>query len=239
MISFEDKVALYRSEKAAIFIPENALNEIETADSPSGKYYIDITKYKFDKENKIYTLGSVFLNLENGERKLISKVQRNYATFPFVFIENHSNGHDYLVCSEDIEGQTIIELDSGKESSWVPILAGFCWVDMIPSPSNNLIAIDGCYWGCPFETKIYDFSNPMKPPFDCLTEDYSIEKFNGWNNDDTCSIYVEFETRKSDGKPIKDLTEEEEESLYKLLEPGINQDDIYGYEKKEIIWSKS
>jgi hypothetical protein len=236
MISSEDKIAIYRSEKAAHFIPENALDDIEVINSPSGKYSVTVTKYKTNKENKVYTLGSVYLN---SNKQLISEIQRDYATFPLTFVENHPNGHDYLVCSEDTQGQTVVELDTGEKVSWVPILAGFCWVDMTPSPSRTLIAVDGCYWACPYEIKIYDFSNPMKPPFECLTEDYSIEKFNGWNVDDTCSIYVEYETRKSDGKPIKDLSEEEEAALYELLDPGHNHNDLFGYKNKEFVWSKS
>lgn len=235
MISAEDKIAAYRLEKAAFFIPENIVaNDMEIIYSPSNKYYITITKYKAN--HKIYTLGSVYLNSNN---ELISEIQRDYATFPLVFIENHANGHDYLVCSEDTQGQTVVELDTGKKASWVPTLAGFCWVDMTPSPSGNLIAVDGCYWACPYEIKIFDFSNPLFPPFECLTEDYSIEKFNGWNKDETCSIYVEYETRKSDGKPIKDLTEKEENDLYAQLDPGHNHNDLFGYENKEFVWSKS
>lgn len=244
MISVEDKLELYRLEKAACFTEESAQKDnVKEYISHSGKYILLITPYKtssVDSQVKTwnYTLGQVYKIGPDGDKILISEIQRNYCSFPYVFVENHANGHDYLVCGEDYQGQTIVELDTGEKASWVPVMGGFCWVNMMPSPSGNLIAVDGCYWACPYEIKIFDFSNPLKVPFECYTDDFTIDKFNGWNADGSCSIEIEYEVRKSDGKPISELTEAEEDALNEELEPGVNMYDLYGYEKKTLVWSK-
>jgi hypothetical protein len=237
LISSEDKLEIYRLEKNSFFVPENAqLDQTKEYFSHSAMYVLTVTPYTTGPQSWKYSLGKVFKIVEEGKLELISEVQRNYGSFPFVFIEGHANGHDYLVCGEDYQGQTVIELDTGKKVSRVPQMGGFCWVNMMPSPSGNLMAVDGCYWACPYEIKIYDFSNPMDLPFNCLTEEYCIEKFEGWNKDESCNISVEYDTRKSDGKPLKDLTEEEETELERLCTPGTNQNEIYGYERKNLVW---
>jgi len=39
-------------------------------------------------------------------------------------------------------------------------------------PDGKTLATIGCYWACPFVTKVFDFSNPMVLP---LTEIKEIE----------------------------------------------------------------
>jgi hypothetical protein len=234
LISAEDKIELYRLEKSKYFTNENALAETTiTKSSPSGKYNLVITQYKTDPGYGNYSLGTV----SNGDIT-IDTVQRNYKEFTYVFIEGHPNGHDYLVCGEDYQGQTIIELDTGKRKDWIPSMGGFCWTKIIPSPSKTLLLVDGCYWGCPFYSIIVDFSNPLNAPYDILTEDYTIEDFETWNDDDSCSIEIEYEIRKSDGKALFELSKKELEDLNEELEPGVNQDEIFGYDKKWILWKK-
>jgi hypothetical protein len=72
--------------------------------SPSGKYRLVVTSYTTG------TLG-VITRVADGEE--IARVDRNYHSFEHTWIEDHPSGHDYLVCGEDYQGQTVIELDTG------------------------------------------------------------------------------------------------------------------------------
>lgn len=239
LISVEEKLKIYRSEKSKYFKDDNIVADSTTTyKSQSGKYELTIIQYKTEEKAWNYSLGKVYL-ISGSEKQLIAEIQRNYHSFPYSFVEEHPNGHDYLVCGEDYQGQTIIELDTGKRKDWIPAMGGYCWKQITPSPSKTLLFVDGCYWACPGDSIIVDFSSPLSPPFDRLNGDFTINSFKGWNEDDSCEIEIEYETRKSDGKPISELSEDEQDALEKDLEPGINQNEIFGYEVKWVTWKKS
>ena len=112
-------------------------------------------------------------------------VNRNYDHFPFAWTERHANGHDYLICSEDYMGQTIIELDTDERRDFVSEDEGFCWVNYSVSPNRQFVAVDGCYWACPYELCIVDFSEPLVLPYKKLWEGHfarSVRKFT-WKED--------------------------------------------------------
>lgn len=44
---------------------------------------------------------------------------------------------------------------------------GFIWVEYFPSPTGQRLAVIRCYWACPSEVVVYDFTSPMNLP---LTE---------------------------------------------------------------------
>ena len=148
--------------KDEIFAAENA-GESKEHLSPAGKYRLVVTTYQTGEGYWNYTQGKVY----RGE-KCLAEVRRNYHQFPFTFIEGHKNGHDYLVCGEDYQGQTVIELDTGERVDYRPAAAkkghGFCWAYYKPSPDGTLMAVNGCIWACPYENHVYDFAEPMKPP---------------------------------------------------------------------------
>lgn len=154
--------AYYVVRKDAMFAPENALEDKRwTHPSPSGKYTLLMTPFGTGKGSWDVTQGIVSLT----EGKQIAEVRRNYSAFPFLFIEGHPNGHDYLVCGEDYQGQTVIELDTGTRRELLPEEAkqghGFCWADYKFNEPNQMLVVEGCHWACPYEFRFYDFSDPM------------------------------------------------------------------------------
>lgn len=124
--------------------------------SPSGKYSLTVT----------YT-GAAWqahgLVQKNGET--LAEVERNHSSFPFLWIEDHPNGHDYLVCSADYQGHTVIELDTGKRIDWLPPEAeggaGHCMTDLSFNAEHKILIVEGCMWACPYEARLYDFADPM------------------------------------------------------------------------------
>lgn len=148
--------------KEDFFKPENEQPGKKVELSPNDKYKLIITNFSTQKGCWSYSQGQVF---KIGEDKPIAVVRRNYHAFPFLFIENHPNGHDYLVCGEDYQGQTVIELDTGKRldhlSKGTDKGMGFCWVDYHFNIENKILVVDGCIWACPYEFRFYDFSDPM------------------------------------------------------------------------------
>jgi hypothetical protein len=37
----------------------------------------------------------------------------------------------------------------------------FIWTDVHYNPQNNILAVSGCFWACPYGLILLDFSNPM------------------------------------------------------------------------------
>ncbi len=172
----------------------------------------------------------------------ITEVQRNYSYFPFAWIERHANGHSYLICGENYQGQTIIELDTGKRINYVPDSAsqgaGFCWAGAYPSPDGNLVAVYGCYWGASYEVKMYDFSDPLNPPWKELAVDQYADGVKSWIDNDSCTLLRSYEKCIPFNKPRCDLTDEEEKEFCKMYDNDNDEDKLIEIEDEPFIWRK-
>lgn len=152
---------VWELQKESYFVPANKLGEPTVHVSASQKYKLVVQQYETKKGYARYSRGLVY----KGDT-LVGDIKRNYCAFPFLFIEDHPNGHDYLVCGEDYQGQTVLELDTGMcsialsedaDKGW-----GFCWSSYQFNKSAQVLVVDGCIWACPYEFRLYDFSDPMK-----------------------------------------------------------------------------
>jgi len=93
------------------FAPKNErAGSRKVVQSPSGTYALEISRFG-TKSGWNFSQGTV---RQAGIDKPIAVIRRNYGSFPYLFIERHANGRDYLVAGEDYQGQTVIELDTGK-----------------------------------------------------------------------------------------------------------------------------
>jgi hypothetical protein len=152
----------WKLRKAAHFDPKN--ERVDTRQevlSPSGKYKLVISRFSTGPGSWDYAQGTVY-HVETQYE--LAKVQRNYGSFPFLWVENHPKGN-FLICGEDYQGQTVIELDTFKRRDFLPEEAkkghGFCWIDYEYIASAKILVVMGCIWACPEEYRLYDFSDPM------------------------------------------------------------------------------
>lgn len=132
----------------------------KTHDSPSGRYRLTVTRVLIPG-GWPYSQGVV----SEGDR-VIATVRRNIGHFPFVFVEGHPDGHDYLVCGEDYQGQTVVALDTGARVDHLPDEAeqgvAFCWTAMRFDAPSALLVVEGCIWACPYEYRFFDFARPSQ-----------------------------------------------------------------------------
>jgi hypothetical protein len=159
------------------FKPKNAGEIFEDNLSPDGKYRLVITPYATRKGCWNYSQGLIY---KVGKDQLLFEVQRNYSRFPYTWID-HPNGHQYLICGGDYQGQTVLELDTGERLDFLPPEAkdgvGFCWAVTRFDTTSKILVVCGCVWACPYEFRFYDFSDPMNgwPEItidnDCIEED--------------------------------------------------------------------
>lgn len=128
--------------------------------SPSGRYTLTVTNYPMGEGYWKFSRGVV----TNQAGEVVADVKRNYSSFWFTWMEGHCDGHDYLFCGEDYQGQTLCQLDTGATRSEIPDEAiegnGFCWAAATLLDSTTLL-VEGCYWGGPYEYRLYDVSTPM------------------------------------------------------------------------------
>jgi hypothetical protein len=179
-------------------------------------FRLNVSSHETRKGCWSYTEGIVTRLSDNF---IVADIKRNYATFWHTWV-NHPNGKKYMLCGEDYQGYSIVNLTDGIYKVHFPEEGyeghGFCWVSATPSPSGKLLAVEGCIWACPYEILILDFSEPDSLPyksFSCLD---ALSGMKRWHNDDSIEIINELDIRKSDGKLWKDLTVEEyEEAFFK------------------------
>ncbi|MHC4478215.1 MAG: hypothetical protein ACYTEL_21465 [Planctomycetota bacterium] len=76
-----------------------------------------------------------------------------------------------------------------------------------------MLAVDGCYWACPYDLVFYDFRNPDILPLDEIKRIASLDDCERWKDNDTFVMSREIEIRKSDGVPYESLTKAEQDIL--------------------------
>ncbi len=130
--------------------------------SPSGRYRLVTARLISGAGSWDCSKGAVY---GHGSDEPIAVVCRNYSSFDFLFVEGHENGHDYLVCGEDYQGQTAVELDTGRRldvlSKGAAEGIGFCWAGCSYNAEHRMLVVEGCHWACPYEFRFFDFSEPM------------------------------------------------------------------------------
>ena len=182
--------------------------------SPSGLYKLETSRYGNGKEVCWNYSRGIVSEISTG--RIIADVRRNYGNFWHTWIE-HPNGNEYLLCGEDYQGYSVVNLTHGTYQVYFPDEGhqgfGFCWAAVYPSPDKIILAVDGCYWACPYEVVFYDFREPDNLPYRELDRVDLLNECEGWLDNETFVLTREVEIRKSDGVPYKQLSEKEQEIL--------------------------
>ena len=174
------------SDREKYFVPENENVSCRSENaSPSGKYKLVVSSFSTREGSWNYTRGKVF---KIGSDEPIAVIDRNYSAFPFSWIEDHPNGHAYLVAGEDYQGQTVVELDTGKRRDHLSEDAekgiAFCWSEHRFDPKSMILVVCGCYWACPYEFRFFDFRSPMDLWPELALRDEKAEDGREWAEED-------------------------------------------------------
>ncbi len=150
--------------------------------SPSGRYFLRITEYTAGPGSWNYSRGVVF---REGDSDAVVDLKRNYGMFWHAWVQ--LRGREYLLCGEDYQGYNVIDLDAGTNTLTFPPDAykgkGFCWAAAYPSPDGETLAVEGCYWACPYEVVFIDFTDPSKSPLPELCRFEDLESVGAWVSD--------------------------------------------------------
>jgi len=84
----------------------------------------------------------------------------------------HQNGHEYLFYKRDLYGYSVFDLKTGQDFSYYPAASlpfaeteTFIWCEVFYNPVNNIIAVSGCYWACPYGIILADFTDPQNSEY--------------------------------------------------------------------------
>jgi hypothetical protein len=105
---------------------------------------------------------------------------------------------------------------------------GFCWTAAYSSPDSTIVAVDGCYWGCPYEIVFFDFTKPEDLPYKEFLRVDTLDECDGWLDNDRFKLKREIRIRKADGCPYDELSEAEQDELDA-------SDELNEYVNKEVI----
>ena len=181
--------------------------------SPTGEYQLEIATFSTGPNSWEYSRGIV-TRVSDG--RLLADIKRNYGHFWYCWIA-HPNGKEYLLCGEDYQGYSVLNLSEERCSVHFPEEGyqgfGFCWTKVTPSPDRLVLAVFGCYWACPYGVALYDFQNPDELPLRELGHYENVEEVTGWVDNDTFLVTVEVEFRASDGRLNDTLTDAEQAVL--------------------------
>lgn len=124
--------------------------------------------YYASSENVRHISGADVVFFENGTE--IYKYRCYDDSAVFYKLIHHSNGKDYILFRRDLYGHSVLELKTLRDFHYYPAChlkkegdETFIWCDPVYNPKNNLMAVFGCYWACPYDLVLLDFSNPFTP----------------------------------------------------------------------------
>ena len=157
----KDKIEEFRAKYKQEFTDQKQTdNEVIFSTSASGDFRLETTFYHAE------SVG-VFFNTRIFDNKTSEKIfDFNGAEDSFIYAWLQKGTVEYLACAEDIYGgQTIINLTERQMKSFSMKESGFIVLSYSLSPDGNKLATTGCYWACPLQIKVYDFSHPDILPF--------------------------------------------------------------------------
>ncbi len=203
-----------RKEFEAKFKPDNLKPDgRKELVSPSGNFQLTIDTYSRGADKWDYSRGRV---RRTGDDTVLADIKRNDGRFFHSWVQ-HSNGHEYLICGEDYQGQTVVNLNTGQRNDFFPESGytggGFIWTGALPSPDSTLLAVDGCYWAHPYEVVFFDFTEPDSLPYKELFRVSDLDECEGWIDNNTFRMTQEIYSRKADKVPYDELSEKEQKEI--------------------------
>jgi hypothetical protein len=187
-----------------------------------------------------------FHRVYKGDEPLVDLHANSHGMYVYWHLNHTANGHDYLLCGEDYQGITVVDLTT-KEKWTYPFEGaedgtGWCPMSFEHVGENILIAF-GCYWAAPSNFQVYRFVDPHQAPL-CLTTEVFLDA--GWHTE--CHyvdgyILWEQHTYRSPQGWLKDVMAAEYNALKEGEYPAYNQKYFRGplppeWEKVLVGWRK-
>jgi hypothetical protein len=170
-----------RTLKSAKPVADASIVEV----SPCGRYRLETQEFATDDGREV-VVATVWRTEDAHE---LTTVQRNDSRCFYGWVQQGKKS--FLLFPEDLEGQTVIDLATGKVAGFTSRDNPFIWTEFHTSPDQQMLAVVGCYWACPYQVTVYDFRYPMELPLPRIAEFQLPEndaKFVAWVGNAACKI---------------------------------------------------
>lgn len=153
-----------------LFQDTNFTDETDIAISPD--ILVHKKSYNAQEDNVFYSGCKYSVGINGSEVYAANCVNDDCDFFKLI---QHSNGKNYLVFRRDLYGYSLLEIETLKDFHYYPVCSlgfianeetfeeTFIWTDVLYNPLNNLMVVFGCYWACPWDLALVDFSEPFEP----------------------------------------------------------------------------
>ena len=173
-----------RGKIARYFDPAGKIaDEDEQLVSPSQRYRCAVSLYRQAGAEWNWQVARAVISL-GATGAEIARITCEDDRFWHCWLERPDG--DYLICSEALTGQTVVDLRSGTVASYAVSDDEFIWTDRQPAPGQRRLAVIGCYWACPYELRVYDCAQPLSLPLPAIQTVALLannEAFGGWIDD--------------------------------------------------------
>ena len=142
----------------AMFVPEN-LQEVEEFALEGYSFVRSVFAGKVEG----YNLQSSETVVKDSSGAEVYRWRNQDDSGEFVEWIHHSNGREYLLFRVELYGYGVFDFAAGKEFFYVPKgPESFIWTNATYQPQSNMLAVEGCFWACPYGVHLVDFSEPMR-----------------------------------------------------------------------------
>ncbi len=186
----ENEIEQIRTEICQYFDEKNKLPEERYELSEGGLFYFTSERYMQTdlKRNWVVCKIEIF-NIETSEKLLEYITDADDNDFAACWFQKDNK--DYLILPEAFQGQSIVDISQKQLHSFYSSQEPFIWQTIYPSPDGNKLAVEGCYWACPRELRIYDSTEIVKLPYLIVYQESNFDNdctIEHWKNNDTLVV---------------------------------------------------
>lgn len=188
-VAYTEEYKKYRDSFNFVF-DDRYKDEIEEQSLSDGIHTLRITYYSDETNSKLkFRVLASKTEVLNSQNQKMAEFQNINHGVDFYTVIKHSNGNNYLLFSIDLYGYSILDLFSYNmfhyipEGSFIGQEETFIWTEAYYCHINNILAIDGCYWACPYATLFIDLANPEQLPYKVIYSSYEMENELNIDND--------------------------------------------------------
>jgi hypothetical protein len=156
-------------------------DETEYFVAPSGGCALTVFRYAHQEGERLFMLSKGVLHFDDD---MVIEIKRDSDQFQHTWLEHQSG--EYLICGEDSQGYSVVNLRTRAIQHFVPeeayIGGGFVWVKPYTIKDGNILAVEGFFLGNPNQVIFYDISQPMNLPYREVLRLTNYGELIGWRD---------------------------------------------------------
>ncbi|OGC06077.1 hypothetical protein A2230_02605 [candidate division WOR-1 bacterium RIFOXYA2_FULL_36_21] len=185
-----EEIAILRKDILKYFDKQNEIPGEKVKLSTSGLYYYAVFKYKQANPKRNCLICKIEIWVTETYKKIFEYLSDSTDNEDSA-IWIKKNGTEYLLLPEFAGGYSVFDTTTYKLHSYYSTADPFIWTGIFPSPSVDKIAVNGCYWGCPDELRVFDTKNIISLPYKMIYQIINVTNeaaFEHWEDDNTMVI---------------------------------------------------